>query len=200
MAYIKMFVLLLLLVGSSFALATHCIEVKLIGLLDCSGLALSSLPRTDHHRPTTWVRSLDLERNNFVNINFSSVLANFPNVALVNLRHNPFNCVKVNTKLVRVLSDCIYNYTTETPNATTATVKSTTSAGYGPTYVISTTPQSYISTTYPIKNGQTGTLLVSFLLRVGVLTPRQREFEQFSMKRFFKRQKHLLVLRLLRAK
>lgn len=129
-----MFVLLLLLAGSSSASAVKCQEIRNISLLDCSRRQLSSLPCTD--RSIMWVRSLDLKWNNFVNVNFSCVLANFPNILLIDLRHNPFNCVY--TDLVRVLDDC--NHTSP------IIVKPATSVVYDSTSVVSTIVSPRFST------------------------------------------------------
>lgn len=174
----KMFVLLLLVVESSFTLKINCAEYRNISLLDCSRQQLSLIPCFG--RSITWVKSIDLKWNNITNVNFSCVSASLPNLDFVDLRHNPFTCTK--TKLfkelnIKVRSDC--SYTTVKPT-------SSSSSNYSPTNIISTTPQFFvytlakttstvtfsfvnISTPNSNKNGQTTKIIMATLFPAGVL-------------------------------
>ena len=96
----KVLALLFLFVGSLLALP--CKELRLFSLIDCAGCDLEYIPHFE--LPKVWVKSLSLRRNNINAVNFSTLAIDFPNLKLIDLRENPFNCAS--TKLFKVLSDC----------------------------------------------------------------------------------------------
>ena len=71
--------------------AAKCKKVQFVGLLDCSDLGLTELPKMDEDIN---VKVLELRKNNIKAITKSSLFAIFPNIVVVDLRENPLDLKK----------------------------------------------------------------------------------------------------------
>ena len=83
--------------------AAKCKEVQFVGLVNCSDLGLTELPKTDKDIK---VKVLDLRKNNIKAITESSVLVIFPNIVVVDLRENPLDCKKIQFTKLQAKGNC----------------------------------------------------------------------------------------------
>ena len=157
-----MFVFVLFLLFD-VASASRCLERHGIGLLDCVNLNLTVPPRP--LRPKPWVRWLDLKINKIQTVNVTILLQGFPNLTLVDLRENPFDCVF--SGQIRILSDC---KSTTAHSSRFTKPSTTTSTTWSTRRDTSMRITSTISRRSFSEKSSTGTIILITLVVLGVLT------------------------------
>ena len=90
-----------------------CTFFRPLGILDCVGRGLRHVPILQDGRRD--VKVLDLRQNNISAIG-SEVLTIYPNLKIVDLRHNPRICGKINLVGVTIKSDCPVLITSSKPS------------------------------------------------------------------------------------
>ena len=118
--------------------AAKCKKVQFVGLVDCSDLGLTELPKMDKD---ITVKVLDLRKNNIKAITESSLLAIFPNIVVVDLRENPLDCKKIQFTKLQVKSDC----TTRHVSSATVSINGTSSSVYTNLTSVSFTTAKFLS-------------------------------------------------------
>ena len=90
-----MFRLVLFALGLSFFVCSgtpKCLELRFVGVLDCSGLMLNDTKELPTMKDS-WVKRLDLRMNRFVSINFTRIVLAYPGLQVVDVRGNVgFDC------------------------------------------------------------------------------------------------------------
>ena len=77
---------------SVFSGTPKCLELRFVGVLDCSGLMLNDTNELRTMR-NSWVKRLDLRMNRFVSINFTKIILAYPGLEVVDIRGNvAFDC------------------------------------------------------------------------------------------------------------
>ena len=111
--FIRFFILFVLLIVSSAHGDQHtCKFIRFVGLLDCVNRGLQKVPILKDGRRS--VKVLDLRQNNITEIS-DTVLANYPNLKLVDVRQNPYICGGIHIVNIKVRSSCPITSTAYSP-------------------------------------------------------------------------------------
>ena len=145
---------------------SRCVEERERGLLDCVDTHLQNVYPMVDAGPMIWVESIDAAINNISSVNFAFLLANFPNLAVINLRWNPFDCVIPKELPIKVSSDCPFVPTPyPTPDPTSHPTLRPTPL---PTAPPPTAPPPTSSSTISTNNKKS--MIVSLTVSFGVLS------------------------------
>ena len=132
----------LLLIPKGFAsscIGKKCVCVEQISVIDCSRAGLKLIPRTKKRKVN--YTALSLRDNLLLEVNFTSLMEQFPDLKTVDLRNNPIYCEGINTGVpLKVLTDCKTSKPTTHYRITAKTISSTQS-------ILVRNPTQYINST-----------------------------------------------------
>ena len=110
---------------SSSCIGNKCVYVEQISVIDCSRAGLNLIPRTKKRMVNYTV--LSLRDNQLLEVNFTWLMEQFPDLKTVDLRNNPIYCEGINAGVpLKVITDCKTSKPTTHYRITTKTISSTT--------------------------------------------------------------------------
>ena len=90
---------------ASSCIRNKCLCVEQISLVDCSRAGLQSTPQTKQRMAN--YTTLSLRDNLLLEVNFTLLMEQFPDLKTVDIRNNPIYCEGVNTGgPLKVITDC----------------------------------------------------------------------------------------------
>ena len=90
---------------ASLCIGNKCLCVEQISLIDCSGAGLESIPQTKKRMVN--YTTLSLRDNLLLEVNFTWLMEQFPDLKTVDLRNNPIHCEGINSGgPLKVITNC----------------------------------------------------------------------------------------------
>ena len=110
---------------SSSCIGNKCVCVEQISVIDCSRAGLNFMPRTKKRMVN--YTALSLRDNQLLEVNFTWLMEQFPDLKTVDLRNNPIYCEDINAGVpLKVVTDCKTSKPTTHYRITAKTISSTT--------------------------------------------------------------------------
>ena len=118
----------LVLISKGFAslcIGNKCLCVEQISLIDCSGAGLESIPETKKRMVN--FTTLSLRDNLLLEVNFTWLMEQFPDLKTVDIRNNPIHCEGINAGgPLKVITNCKTSKPTTHHRITAKIISSTT--------------------------------------------------------------------------
>ena len=110
---------------SASCIGNKCVCVEQISVIDCSRAGLNLMPRTKKRMVN--YTALSLRDNQLLEVNFTWLMEQFPDLKTVDLRNNPIYCEGINAGVpLKVITDCKTSKPTTHYRITARTISSTT--------------------------------------------------------------------------
>ena len=110
---------------ASSCIGNKCLCVEQISLIDCSGAGLESIPQTKKRMVS--YTTLSLRDNLLLEVNFTWLMEQFPDLKTVDLRNNPIYCEGINAGgPLKVITNCKTSKPTTHHRITAKIISSTT--------------------------------------------------------------------------